>query len=144
MKKFVIQIVILLAIPVALYAGNDLTSKTPFEVQNIREKAQQPSETIQPSVVFHSTVKIIKPPTTTFNVVYSGSLKNNIERLAKQYGWDQVVWNAPSDYTWVGNTRINATTLPGVLNQLLADFPLQAVFYQGNHVLEIIPRTIQQ
>lgn len=38
--------------------------------------------------------------------VYPGSLKENIERIAKHYGWRQVVWDAPEDYRWVGKARI--------------------------------------
>lgn len=75
--------------------------------------------------------------------VYPGSLKENIERIAAHYGWHQVVWDAPQDFTWVGHAQIQGANLASVLNQLLDDYPLQAVFYQGNHVLYIHPRTLR-
>jgi len=76
-------------------------------------------------------------------VVYPGSLRVNVERIAGQYGWRHVVWSLPEDYRWVGKTRIAARGLSGILGKLLQDYPLQAQFYEGNHVLVIIPRTIQ-
>ncbi len=75
--------------------------------------------------------------------VYPGSLKENIERIAAHYGWHQVVWDAPQDYTWVGHAQIHGENLSSILKQLLDDYPLQAVFYQGNHVLYIHPRTLK-
>ncbi len=75
--------------------------------------------------------------------VYSGSLKENIERIAKHYGWRQVVWDAPEDYRWVGKARIHGENLQDILRQLLTDYPLQAVFYKGNHVLYIHTRTLK-
>lgn len=75
--------------------------------------------------------------------VYPGSLRENIERIAAHYGWHQVVWDAPQDFTWVGYAQIQGDDLASVLRQLLADYPLQAIFYQGNHVLYIHPRTLK-
>ncbi len=75
--------------------------------------------------------------------VYPGSLKENIERIASHYGWHHVVWDAPEDYRWVGYAQIHGENLSIILRQLLNDYPLQAVFYQGNHVLYIHPRTLK-
>jgi len=75
--------------------------------------------------------------------VVAGSLKNNIQRIAKQFGWSNIVWSAPYDFRWVGATRVHARSLQGLLTLLLKNYPLQAVFFQGNHVLEIIPRTLR-
>lgn len=75
--------------------------------------------------------------------VYPGSLRMNIERIAGKYGWHRVVWSLSEDYRWVGKTRIAAHGLTGILSKLLQDYPLQAQFYDGNHVLVITPRTIQ-
>ncbi len=76
-------------------------------------------------------------------VVYPGSLKSNIQRIASQYGWSRVVWTLPQDYRWVGKTRISGHSLSSILGKLLKDYPLQAQLYQGNHVLVITPRTLQ-
>ena len=77
------------------------------------------------------------------NTVYPGSLRDNVERIAAGYGWSEVVWSAPYDFNWVGQTNIHANSLSGMLAQLLKDYPLQAVFYRGNHVLLITPRTLK-
>ena len=75
--------------------------------------------------------------------VYPGSLRTNINRIAKRFGWMQVVWRASYDYKWVGTTKLRAANLPDLLSQLIEDYPLQAVFYQGNHILVITPRTLR-
>ena len=75
--------------------------------------------------------------------IYPGSLKSNIERAAHELGWSQVVWNLPNDYRWTGVTVVRAGNLQDLLNQLLRDYPMQAVFYLGNHVLVIQPRTLK-
>jgi hypothetical protein len=73
----------------------------------------------------------------------TGSLKANILRIAAQYGWNQVVWDVDYDYQWLGNTRVAAASLPNLFAKFLEGYPLQAVFYQGNHVLVIQPRTLR-
>jgi hypothetical protein len=82
-------------------------------------------------------------PQTRVAVFTSGSLKENIERIASQYGWKTVVWNSPDDYQWTTYTRIEKNTFQDVLRLVLARYPLQAVFYAGNHVIEIKPRTLR-
>lgn len=76
-------------------------------------------------------------------VMYPGSLKSNVERIASNNGWSRVVWMAKSDYRWYGKAQIVAYSLPGVFDKLLKDYPVQAQFYEGNHILAIVPRTIQ-
>lgn len=75
--------------------------------------------------------------------LYTGSLQENIERIAKQHGWYNVVWDIPNDYQWVGNTRLMADNLQDAFTKVLQGYPVQAVFYQGNHVLLIRPRTLR-
>ncbi len=87
-------------------------------------------------------VKASSDQTLLSVTVYSGSLKENIERIATHYGWPQIVWDAP-DYNWIGQTRIEGPNLFSILRQLLTSYPLQAIFYQGNHVLLIHPRTLK-
>lgn len=76
-------------------------------------------------------------------VVYPGSLRWNVERIAHRFGWGRVVWNLSDDYRWVGKTRISAHGVTGIFEKLLKSYPVQADFYQGNHVLVITPRTLQ-
>lgn len=69
-----------------------------------------------------------------------GSLKANVERIARDNGWSQVVWKLPNDYHWIGRARITGTTLQAVLNVLFQSYPLEATFYEGNHVLAVTSR----
>ncbi len=75
--------------------------------------------------------------------VYPGSLKLNVVRLARAYGWKHIIWESPDDYHWIGKVRVAARDLPDILKKILEDYPIQANFYEGNHVLVIVPRTIQ-
>lgn len=72
--------------------------------------------------------------------VTTGSLKANVQRMVQQSHWGQVVWNVPNDYRWMGNVTITATSIQGALSQLLAPYPIQAVFYDTNRIVDIEPR----
>lgn len=76
-------------------------------------------------------------------MIYSGSLRKNIIRLAHHFGWLKVIWNVKNDYQWIGTLSLHGRSLPTILQHLLARYPLQANFYQGNHVLVIVPRTLK-
>lgn len=79
-------------------------------------------------------------------VMYPGSLKDNIERVAASHCWYVVKWKADSDFEWVGSqhgTVIRASTLQEALRKVLQKYPLQAQFYMGNRVLAIEPRTLK-
>ena len=73
----------------------------------------------------------------------SGSLQKNIQHIAQQFGWNEIIWKAKGDYRWIGKVKFVNTSLPDILNKVLQSYPLQAVFYQGNHVLVISPRNIE-
>lgn len=75
--------------------------------------------------------------------LYPGSLETNVIRLSKSLGWQHIIWLPSADYHWIGKVRVAANNLPDILRQILSDYPLQADFYVGNHVLVIKPRTIQ-
>jgi hypothetical protein len=75
--------------------------------------------------------------------VVPGSLQDNIERIAHRFGWRSVVWKAESDYHWVGYANIQGQDLEEVMGKILDGYPLQAVFYAGNHVLVIQARTLK-
>ncbi len=99
-------------------------------VKNTQKKKERPS---------HNKIVYYHPPSAT---LYPGSLKYNIVRIAQSFGWNTVVWSAPNDYSWVGTTTITASSFAGILRKLLVNYPLQAQFYQGNHVLVIAPRNL--
>jgi hypothetical protein len=75
--------------------------------------------------------------------LYPGSLKSNIVRISRAYGWKHIIWTSGDDYHWIGKIRVAANNLPYILGKILKEYPLQADFYDGNHVLVIKPRTIQ-
>ncbi len=99
--------------------------------------------TPQPSVLQKAVVSAIPKQTEAWVDVYPGSLKLNVIRLARAYGWKHIIWLSEDDYHWIGKVRVAANNLPDILNKILVDYPLQANFYEGNHVLVITPRTIQ-
>lgn len=72
----------------------------------------------------------------------TGSLKDNLARVAKRFGWKKIVWLPNSDYQWVGRVSIHEKTVYALFSRVLHNYPLQAVFYQGNRVLVIKPRNI--
>ncbi len=74
----------------------------------------------------------------------TGSLRANIERIAKNFGWYNIVWGVQNDYHWLGRTRIKGSNLSLAFANMLRHYPLQATFYQGNHVLVIGPRTLKE
>lgn len=74
--------------------------------------------------------------------LHPGSLRYNLQRIAANHGWPQVVWMPPEDYRWVGETQIAAPNLREALAIVLKAYPLQAIFYSGNHILAIQARTI--
>lgn len=101
---------------------------------------------IKPKVVKVKVVKrplIVRPVIPVYRaVLYPGSLKYNIVRIAQSYGWSTVVWNAPEDYLWIGRTQITTHNLVALFNKVLSGYPVQARFYKGNHVLAIVPRNL--
>lgn len=75
-------------------------------------------------------------------ILHTGSLKENLTRVAKQYGWSQVVWDLPHDYHWVGDTQVRTKSLQKLFEHILSRYPVQAAFYQANHVLVFHSRTV--
>lgn len=71
-----------------------------------------------------------------------GSLLENIEQIARENGWTRVVWKNKKDYSWTSQTQITGESFADIMGKIMKNYPLQAVFYQGNHVLVIQPRTI--
>jgi len=73
---------------------------------------------------------------------YTGSLRDNLTRLASSYGWKDIVWLPRNDYQWHGRVTLQGKSLDRVLTQVLKRYPLQAQFYDGNHILVVAPRTL--
>ena len=133
MLKKCTTFVLLLVASIAVYATQAVNMNLFFPMQH---------HSVAPAL--HLQAKPLHAHTHTIPVVMqSGSLKANITRIAKSHGWEQVLWNAPSDYQWIGETQIHAPTLAKSFEKLLADYPIQAVFYRGNHILVIQPRTLR-
>lgn len=81
-----------------------------------------------------------KPMFTT--TAMPGSLKANVERIVAQSHWGTVVWNLPIDYNWNGTMTITAPNVQGALSQLLAQYPVQATFYDKNRIVAIEARRV--
>lgn len=139
-QSFLIALVTFV-LPISLWAATPQTSArpTPQEVKNIRLKSQPQYLQLR---LHKQKINKARRRRSSRNTIYNGSLRTNIIRLARHYGWKRVVWSAASDYNWVGTTRIRANSLPNLLSKLLRDYPLQAQFYKGNHVLVIVARTL--
>ncbi len=105
------------------------------------------ANTVQPAPMRPAPQRIQKtltPIPTHFQisaVMEQGSLQDDIRNLAKQYGWSQVVWDVSNDYEWTGTVNISASNFHALLEKVLQHYPLQAIFYRGNHVLVITSRT---
>jgi hypothetical protein len=132
------------------FANGQASKKVPLEVKRLRARRYVPLEpgpvilpTPQPAIR-RSVPRYRKRRLPLSTMVYPGSLRDNIVRIARHFGWRTVVWQAPYDFNWVGKARIRAANLPQLLLKLLHDYPLQAVLYRGNHVLAIYPRNIKQ
>ncbi len=83
------------------------------------------------------------PPKPMFTVVaMPGSLKANVERIVAQSHWGTVVWNLPIDYNWNGTMTITAPDVQGAISQLLAQYPVQATFYDKNHIVSVQARRV--
>lgn len=107
------------------------TAKSSKHMLTLREKVYPPLMRIKP----------MKPHFTTSATIKPGSMKANINRILQAHGW-HMVWDLPFDYNFVGSVKIRSVSIEGVMQKLLKSYPLQAVFYQGNHVVEIRSRTL--
>ncbi len=108
------------------------TAELPLEIVRAK-KLPHPTPTVK---ITHQWI-----PQAQF-IFYPGSLKQNIQRVAKDFGWP-IVWKPENDYQWVGTARLASNSLPFILDKILRNFPLQAIFYSGNHILVITPRNIK-
>jgi hypothetical protein len=136
-KLFFIS-VLALVVP-TIFANCASPDFSPYLGKNVTNQCIQTTPT--PITAHHKKYK--KRAVTSYNaVMLPGSLKYNVVQIANQYGWNNVIWQIPDDYNWVGRTRIKANTLTGLFNKILSNYPLQAQFYQGNHVLVIAPRNL--
>jgi hypothetical protein len=83
------------------------------------------------------------PPKPKFvTTAMPGSLKDNVERIVAQSHWGTVVWNLPIDYDWNGTMTITADNVQGAIAQLLAHYPVQATFYDKNHIVSVEARRV--
>lgn len=119
----------------------------PLEVLRVQKYAKSFSlKPVKPTFSFssppHTEFKKQSLPVSTEYRFIPGSLKENIVHLAKQLGWSTVIWQPSYDYQWVGISHFSQKNLKEILNEVLEHFPLQAIFYEGNHVLVITPRNI--
>jgi len=68
------------------------------------------------------------------------SLRSALERVVAECGWDKVIWHTPIEYWVEGKVQLESNTFAEAVSELLKDYPLQAVFYNKNKIVEIKPR----
>ncbi len=78
-------------------------------------------------------------PAPMYAISVSGSLKHNVERIMRRYGW-KVIWKVPVDYNFDG--RITGATLPEVMTKLFKPFPLQAQMFMANQRMIVVQRIV--
>ena len=137
MRAFLLFISIFTFTTVFAYAD-----EVPLEVQRVQQKYQAPPNMQQLPVQIEQSYPNEESRFQSPYTFYPGSLRENIMHMAKQSGWPIVVWRPSYDYQWVGETHFPPEDIKVILRQILHDYPLQAVFYEGNHVLVISSRNV--
>lgn len=67
-----------------------------------------------------------------------GTLKENLERAAKQYGW-KLMWELRVDYDIPVDFTVKDQRLPEVFAEALEHLPIKTVFYARNKVIRVLP-----
>jgi hypothetical protein len=132
MKPMITSLVLLLCSVTTAWAGSAAKVSSSCAVKSSHKV----------SVKKHHHSKKKKATKVGSVTLYSGSLRDNISRIAKDYGWKKVVWLPNSDYQWVGKVTMRKRAITVLFGRVLQGYPLQAVFYKGNHVLVVTPRNI--
>lgn len=71
--------------------------------------------------------------------VYPGTLKTNLERIMKDSPY-KLLWNSNYDYRVVSQASIRGRNFDDALNRLLMNYPVEAIFYEQNSIMTIVPR----
>lgn len=67
-----------------------------------------------------------------------GSLRNNLDRAAKEYGW-KMIWELDTDYDIPAGFTVNHRRLPEVFANALIHLPIRVMFYSKNKVIIVLP-----
>lgn len=70
--------------------------------------------------------------------VRKGSLKENLERLCKKYGW-QMMWELRTDYDVPVGFTIKNKRVPEIFAEAVLHLPIRVTFYTKNKVITIHP-----
>lgn len=156
------SLALLLALTTSVAFANGFPASTTYDAANAKKSSASaslcnsapdclvtttPAPVVKKVKPVKKSVKTVckKPFSTSYvysAMLYQGSLRHNIIRIAHNYGWDTVVWTAPEDYLWSGYARVTGNSLQELFSKILIKYPLQAQFYSGNHVLAIVPRNL--
>lgn len=123
--------------PVVSRSAVPFANSTPQACQPFTGKGPMPPNPCVAGVGKLVAVEANKPMVVT---VHTGSLKINIQKIARQGGWHNLVWRPNYDFQWLGNVTITGRNVQDVMAKLLEPYPLQAVFYEANHVVAVVPR----
>jgi hypothetical protein len=155
MKKFAIIFVILTLFYTHLFAHNDdqsqeesqnyLPSRHPrrYGMPYIGDivKAAQREETSkyhshQDGVYYENVTHEFFSPIDYF--IQPGSLKLNMNNIAKKYGW-KIIWNLDTDYDVPVGFPMKHTRVPEIFAELIFHLPIKIMFYTKNKVIFIEP-----
>lgn len=77
---------------------------------------------------------------TTYDIeVYPGTLKTNLERIMKNSPY-KLLWKSNYDYRVISQATIRGKNFDDALNKLLMNYPVEAIFYEQNDIMTIVPR----
>ncbi len=146
MKSFAAKLsLLLLMIPTSTFAAWQVAKPTAtIPSEPFFQARTQPSSSSAVIPVYGSRALPTKfanlgRPAAVYAISVSGSLKENIERIMDRYHW-KVVWKVGYDYNFDG--RVTGSSLPNVIEKLLAPFPLQAQMYMSNRTMTVVPRKV--
>ena len=89
------------------------------------------------SGVFYENVTADIFPKIQF-IVNAGSLRANLERLAKKFGW-VVRWELDTDYDVPLGFTIDDKKMPEIYAEALEHLPVRTSFYSKNKVIVVAP-----
>jgi len=136
-KKLCIFLIILPTISFAGWQVAKPSAAVPNEPFFQAGSQQDRTFTTYSSSSFPNQFASLGRPAAVYAISICGSLKENLERIMDRYHW-RVVWKAPYDYNFDG--RVTGSSLPNVIEKLMAPFPLQATLYMSNRTLIVTSR----
>ena len=127
--------------PLSAFAGWQMvTSQQVGNNQPFFQAGQQSEAPLNANINFPKSYTHLGKPAFTYSLtLLPGTIKENIERIMANKAW-KVIWVSEYDYPVIGSATFTGTNLEDVLSKILINYPLQATFYEKNHVMTIQSR----